>query len=306
MQNAYSKVLLGGALLCFSLSLQGCGKAPVCEEGSVSTKGTVNGKITQSMVLLSTITCNTGTTYQGPEIFCTPDLTKVCAKSDVSMTNCTTVAGFWKADAKAPDAVMVPDGTDLAAQAKVTAAKVAVSLSEDKEVVCTPWPADVFKKFAELTPDQQKAAKGLGYNEKSWAANEDVDLSSKKWATLTPAQQKDATTLGFTQITWDWDPKPLDPTGKKADTASVTDKGKDGNAVSTTSTSLFMLKGVEVALGSITPMDVSMVLAMCLVLAVSIRAVTRRRKQRTLNSFHQEDPELLQGHLSDSERDIPE
>jgi len=308
MESAYSKALLVGALLSFTLSLQGCAKPPVCEDGPVSTQGVVNGKIEADMLTLAKVTCNAGTTYQGPQLWCTAAMTKVCAKSDVSMLNCTTLPGYWKADQKPPDAVMVPDGTDLAAEAKLTAAKIAVTLSEDKEVVCTPWPASAFQPFKSLTEPQRKAAQGLGYKEDTWNKDEKNEVSKKTWAQLTEKQQKDATTLGFTQISWDWNPKPLAPDGTKADTAKVvSDKETTSakEAASSETTKKFIV-GVKVALGSITPMDVSMVLAMCLVLAVSIRAVSRRKKQRNLNSIHQQDPELLEGHLSDSDEAIPE
>merc|ERR1711904_38203 len=140
---------------------------------------------------------------------------------------------------------------------------------------------------------QQKAVKGLGYKEETWNEDEKNEVSKKTWAQLTEAQQKDATTLGYTQISWDWNPKPLAPDGTKADTAKVvsdkeTTSAKEAASKETTTEKKFIMKGVEVALGGITPMDVSMVLAMCLVLAVSIRAVTRRKKQRNLNSIHQQ------------------
>lgn len=295
MQSAYLQVVLAGALLSVSLFLQGCGSpVPICEEGPVSTFGVVNGKIVPPALKIGapTVTCNPGMLYQGPELYCSPELTKVCAQSDVSMLNCTIKPGYWVADKKAPDVEMVPDGTDLAMQAKVTATKTAVTLSEDPEVVCTPYPAAAFTKFDKLTEDQQKAVKGLGWTKVTWDGNGDSQkVKDKTWAELTEAEQKDATTMGFTATTWDWKPKALAPDGTTADTAKVTKTEKK-----------FAI--VDVAWDALTPMGVAMVLAMCVVLAVSIRAVARRRRQRTLDSLPA-DPELLEGQFG-NEDNVPE
>lgn len=364
MQSPKFQVVLAGVLLALTISLQGCFDSG-CQEGPVSTYGTVNGQIEPTAINASAeVTCNEAnpaTTYLGPELTCVDELAKVCSGTvtakmtgeeqaaqiaagtltEIPIIGECVAAPMYTASAllpmimaarqtiaeqapeleNPPPQLIVPEGTDIKEELELLVTKMTVELSEDKCIVCTPYPEAHFKQFDTLTEDQQKAAKGLDCNKGEWdkrfqkfadivlpGIDECPIMDKKKWAALTPEEMEHATALGWTQVTWDWkstvQPKEVD--GTEAETSEITAEFTLPRKMLYRDLVLKTLKGYKKQGYSISPMAVSMAIAMSLVLAVSIRALTKRNPRAgTIRSGTQES-ELLEGGTRDKESNFPE
>ena len=73
-----------------------------------------------------------------------------------------------------------------------------------------PWPAAADKYFADLTTAEQKAAKELGFDAKTWdneSGNEERPAAWKTvYAKLSDKEKAAAKALGYTEFTWDRSP----------------------------------------------------------------------------------------------------
>lgn len=240
--------------------------------------GVVNGKINSAIVgMEAEITCNDPLfKYQGYSLICGEKTTQVCedhGNNDTSV--CATLPGFKQVGTF--DAVhYVPNGTDLEAEAKVLQTNMSVAIGNDKGVVCSPFPASSYLAWDLLNASEKEAAKCLDQTKATWDAGTETKTDNTAWVNLTEAKQLCAITLGWTQATWDWVPPAADGT---PETTGISAK--------------FALYAIQ---QSFSPMGVSLFVCVCLVIGVSIRAVTRHnRRQRSVQVVGETDDLLEDG-----------
>ena len=99
-------------------------------------------------------------------------------------------------------------GAEAAAATAATPATAATAeaVSQPDLSVATPPQATLGKDkatWAELTPEEQVAARSLGYNQLGWEQGIPPKACSTRWALLTASQQSSATVLGYFEACWD-------------------------------------------------------------------------------------------------------
>jgi hypothetical protein len=73
--------------------------------------------------------------------------------------------------------------------------------SEDEDEECFPGVTD----WEDLSRNQRKAAKKLGYKPRSWNNDDNDDLEGVEWSDLSKGQKKAATMLGYNRKQWNAD-----------------------------------------------------------------------------------------------------
>jgi len=67
--------------------------------------------------------------------------------------------------------------------------------------IVMPAPYDL--DWADLAPDQKRAARSLGYTKKLWDGDVDIAIDEQSWSDLTRAQRRSLKILGYSKQIWD-------------------------------------------------------------------------------------------------------